>query len=227
MSNAINISVGTEVHVAAAQPASYDKAGFEGLSFTEVGEVGSIPTFGGQSQISDFTPIKTGVVNKRKGSINYGSSNLTLANVFSDVGQAMLKAGFDGVERNTVHSFKLANAEIGVMYFTAMISSYQYNLGDANQITQAEVTLELVDAVVIDADVFTVTFLTAGAGSGEIIGQSHQLVVTGSDASPVYAAAEMGSTFNGWDGDMTSSDNPLTVEGVTADMTITANFTSP
>lgn len=227
MSNNITISVGTEMHIAATQPATYDKAGFDALSYTEVGEVGSVPTFGGQAQVSEFTPIKTGVVNKRKGSINYGSSSVTIANVFSDAGQVMLKSAFDGAARDTVHSIKLVNSEIGAMYFTAIVTSYQYNVGDANQVTQAEVSLELVNSVVIDADVYAVTFLTGGAGSGQIIGQDVQYVVSGSDANPVYAAAESGSSFDAWSGDVTSSDNPLTVTAVTADMTVTANFTSP
>lgn len=227
MSNLITISVGTEMHVVADQPSTYDKAGFEALTYTEVGEVGSIPAFGGEAQISDFTPIKTGVVNKRKGSINYGSSSVTIANVFSDAGQIALKSGFDGQNRNTVHSFKLVNPDIGAMYFTAMVSSYQYNVGDSNQITQAEVTLELVGGVVVDADVYTVTFLMAGAGSGQIIGEGTQYVVSGADTDPVYAAADSGSTFDGWTGDVTSADNPLTVVNVTADMAITATFTSP
>lgn len=222
----ITISVGTEVHVALGAPATYDEAGFGAMSFTEVGEVGNIPQFGGQSQVSEFTPIKTGVVNKRAGSINYGSSNLSLANVFSDAGQAAMKSGFDGDNKGKVHSIKLINPDVGAMYFTAIITGYQYNLGDANTITQAEATLELTNKVVIDADVYTVTFLTGGAGSGSIIGEASQLVPSGQDASTVYAAADSGSTFDTWSGDDTSTDNPLTITNVTADMEITAEFTS-
>ena len=145
MSENVKISVGTELHVAVAVPDTYDATGFAALEYTEVGEVSNIPTFGGTAQIAEFIPIKTGVVNKRKGSINYGSANINLANVISDDGQEIMRDGFDGTNRNEVHSIKLYNEEIGTVYFTAMISSWQYNYGDANTINQAESVLELTN----------------------------------------------------------------------------------
>lgn len=145
MSENVKISVGTELHVAVAVPDTYDATGFAALEYTEVGEVSNIPTFGGTAQIAEFIPIKSGVVNKRKGSINYGSANINLANVISDDGQEIMRDGFDGTNRNEVHSIKLYNEEIGTVYFTAMISSWQYNYGDANTINQAESVLELTN----------------------------------------------------------------------------------
>jgi len=145
MSENVKISVGTELHVAVAVPDTYDATGFADLEYTEVGEVSNIPTFGGTAQIAEFIPIKTGVVNKRKGSINYGSANINLANVISDDGQEIMRDGFDGTNRNEVHSIKLYNEEIGTVYFTAMISSWQYNYGDANTINLAESVLELTN----------------------------------------------------------------------------------
>lgn len=145
MSENVKISVGTELHVAVAVPDTYDATGFADLEYTEVGEVSNIPTFGGTAQIAEFIPIKSGVVNKRKGSINYGSANINLANVISDDGQEIMRDGFDGTNRNEVHSIKLYNEEIGTVYFTAMISSWQYNYGDANTINQAESVLELTN----------------------------------------------------------------------------------
>jgi hypothetical protein len=141
----VDISVGTELHVAVAEPATYDAAGFAALSYTEVGEVSNIPPFGGTAQIAEFIPIKTGIVNKRKGSINYGQANINLANVISDDGQEIMRDGFDGTNRDEVHSIKLYHADIGTVYFTAMIASWVYNFGDANTINQAESVLELTN----------------------------------------------------------------------------------
>lgn len=149
MSDNVKISVGTELHVSVSEPATYDAAGFAALSYTEVGEVSTIPTFGGTAQIAEFIPIKTGIVNKRKGSINYGSANINLANVVSDDGQEIMRDGFDGTNRDEIHSVKIYHEEIGTVYFTAMISSWQYNYGDANTINQAESVLELTNAPVV------------------------------------------------------------------------------
>lgn len=216
----ITISVGTELHVVLGAPATYDEAGFAALTYTEVGEVGTIPTFGGQSQVSEFIPIKTGIVDKRVGSTNYGSSNLTIGNVFSDAGQVALKSAFDGANRGKVHSVKLVNAEIGTIYFTAVVTSYQINIGDANTITTCEVTLELTNKLVIDADAFVVTY--AAGANGSIIGQAVQMVASGGATESVYAAASPGFAFSAWSD--ASTDNPRSDTGVVANATYTATF---
>ncbi len=150
MSSDIKITLGTEMHIAPEVPATYDEAGYGAItSYVEVGQVASIPTFGGSAEVPTFTPLKSGVVNKRKGSINYGAPTIPFASVLSDAGQQALQEGFDGAERNTVHSFKLVNSEIGTVYFTGMVSGFQYNYGDANSINQSEATIEIVTQPVV------------------------------------------------------------------------------
>jgi len=216
----ITISVGTELHIAVGEPATFDVAGYAALSYTEVGEVGSIPEFGGTAQVAEFIPIKTGVVDKRRGSINYGSSDISLGNDFSDTGQAALQSGFDGANAGKIHSVKLVNANIGVVYFTAVITSFRLNFNDANSITMAGVTLEIITKPVSDVDVHTVTFVAAANGS--IIGQTTQLVVDGEDCTPVYAAPAALYELDEWSD--ASTTNPRTITNVTADATYTATF---
>jgi len=64
----------------------------------------------------------------------------------------------------------------------------------------------------------------AGA-NGTLTGDDAQTVPDGNDATPVTAVPDIGYEFDGWTGDVTSSDNPLTVTNVTGDLNITANFT--
>lgn len=217
----ITISVGTGVHVSLGEPTSYNIAGFEAKSYTEIGEVGSVPTFGGTSQVSEFIPIKTGIVNKRVGSTNYGSSALPIANVFSDAGQILLLAGFDGANRGKVHSIKLINAEIGIVYFTAVITSYKYTIGDANAITQAEVTLELINKPLIDVDLVTVTY--AAGANGACYGVLAQTLLVGATTSVVYAAPLNTVThkFSQWND--ASTENPRNDVAAT-NITYTASF---
>lgn len=147
---AVDISVGTEFHVALGEPPTYDAAGFADISltYTEVGEVGSIPEFGGSAQVAEWTNLKTGEVQKRPGSINYGSISLPLADVTDD-GQDDLKAGFDGANARDVHSFKVFRSDIGGLAFTGVITGYTYNRGDANSISQASCSVELTGKPVV------------------------------------------------------------------------------
>ncbi len=73
---------------------------------------------------------------------------------------------------------------------------------------------------------YTVTFL-AGTG-GSVAGSTTQTVVSGGTASAVAAVASSGYTFSNWTGTgfTTSTANPLTISGVTSNLTVTANFTA-
>jgi uncharacterized repeat protein (TIGR02543 family) len=71
---------------------------------------------------------------------------------------------------------------------------------------------------------YTVTFIEGEGGT--ISGSKIQTVAEGCDATPVLAVPNDGYTFDNWTGTgyFSSTDNPLTVNNVTTDMTITAHF---
>ncbi|HPS31451.1 MAG TPA: right-handed parallel beta-helix repeat-containing protein [bacterium] len=69
---------------------------------------------------------------------------------------------------------------------------------------------------------FTVTF--AAGENGSIEGELIQTVYSGYDTSAVTAVADTGYEFSGWTGDYSGTENPLVVENVTENMTITAVF---
>jgi len=69
---------------------------------------------------------------------------------------------------------------------------------------------------------YEVTF-TAGPG-GKLTGETSQSVRHGDDCTPVTVIPETGSSFLGWIGDHSGTGNPLTLTGITGDMTVTASF---
>ena len=215
-----SLSVGMEISISAAVPATYDKAGYEALAWTEVTEAESVPEFGGDAQIAEFIPIKTGVVDKAKGSINYGSTTIPLRRKITDAGQVALASGFDGANKSVVHSVKLSHPDHGALYFTCVIGSFTYNPGDANAFFMGSVRFDIKTKPVPVDDVYTVTFV-AGA-NGTIVGETSQLIVSGSDATTVYAAPDALYSFTSWSD--ANTDNPRTVTNVTADATYTATF---
>lgn len=216
------LSVGTSLFVSAASPATYDTAGFAALSYTEVGEVESLGEFGGSAQITPFTPLATGIVKKRKGSINYGTASASIGRLASDAGQAILKDGFDGANKYVVHSFKVVNSDGAIAYFTGMISSFVTVTNDANNVTKVNCNIELDNKVISDVygSLFTVSYV-AGA-NGSIIGDTSQRIASGEDGDAVFAAAASGYVFSQWND--ASTDNPRTDTNVLANATYTATF---
>jgi len=146
----VTLSVGTQLYVSVAEPATYDAAGFALLTWTEVGEVESLGEYGGTASITNFVPLATGIVKKRKGSIDYGTIAAAIGRLTGDAGQALLKAGFDGADKYTVHSFKILNADTKVAYFTGVVGSFTSSVNDSNSVTMVNCNIELDNAVLTD-----------------------------------------------------------------------------
>ncbi len=142
-------SVGTVVSVSTTAPATYDSAGFAALTWSPCGELAELPAFGAEAALATHTPLATGIVAKRRGSLNYGSVALTMAVSDTDTGQTVLQDAAEaaaGTDAQVSVKVVLVNAEI--QYFTAQVMSYKVNVGNADAITMAEVTLEIDNAVV-------------------------------------------------------------------------------
>lgn len=142
-------SVGTVVSVADASPATYDAAGFAALSWSACGELAELPSFGAEAALATHTPLATGIVAKRRGSLNYGSVALTMALSDTDAGQGILQTAAEaaaGADAQVAVKVELVSGEI--QYFTAQVMSYRTNVGNADAITMAEVTLEIDNSIV-------------------------------------------------------------------------------
>jgi len=72
----------------------------------------------------------------------------------------------------------------------------------------------------------TVTFTTDGTPGALISGNTTQTVYSGTDCDPVSVTVPENYTFTGWmlDGNIYSTDNPITVTNVHDDMILTATF---
>ncbi len=142
-------SVGTVVSVSNASPATYDATGFSALTWSACGELAELPAFGAEAALATHTPLKTGIVAKRRGSLNYGSVALTMALSDDDTGQGVLQTAAEaaaGQDAQVAVKVALVNGEI--QYFTAQVMSYRTNVGNADAITMAEVTLEIDNSIV-------------------------------------------------------------------------------
>jgi hypothetical protein len=137
-------SAGTKLYVSAAQPATYDAAGYAALSWTEVGEVISIPEFGKTYALVTHNPLGERKTFKRKGSYNEGNLSCQVARVPGDAGQAIC---ITAVDSDDPVSFKV-DFEDGVttntlQNFSGLVMSYTTNTGSSDQIRTAMVSIEI------------------------------------------------------------------------------------
>ena len=141
-------STGTRLYVVAGDPATFDKAGYEDLTYTEVGEVIDLPEYGPNVQVVESNPLATGVTEKFKGFINYGSQSMGLEYDSSDAGQAVLREGVVGATKNQQHAIKIEYQDGSVDYYSARIFSYTKAPGSANSMLGSTVQVEINTPVI-------------------------------------------------------------------------------
>jgi len=85
---------GTKVFIASETllPATYDVAGYDELTWLEVGMIEDVGEFGPDASIGSFTPISTGIACKFMGTTDNGEITLSIAKTTTDSGLAALIA---------------------------------------------------------------------------------------------------------------------------------------
>lgn len=136
-------STGVILSASAGQPATFDQAGYEALTFTLVGEVMSVGEFGGQSDEVTSQPLATGITEFFKGFIQYGQPSLGLDRDSTDAGQQILIAHNDGANRFDPLSVKVELQDGTVFYLDTKVFSYTTNVGAANQMVGSTANLRV------------------------------------------------------------------------------------
>jgi len=144
MSNAFT-SAGTTISVVDSNPATYDQAGFEALTYSLIGEVTDLGEFGREYSAVTHNPLGDRRTVKRKGSYNDGTVAMTVARVPGDAGQTLLTTGLDSDDN---YSFEVVLQDGTTLYFEAQIMSYTTNVGSVDQITTASVSLEITNDII-------------------------------------------------------------------------------
>lgn len=145
---AVLTSTGTEFAISAAKPATHDGTGFAALTWTNVGEVVDLGEYGANVQVVNHEPLKTGITEKHKGFINYGSIAVGMGRDSADAGQALIAAGVTGAAKNTEHSFRVTYQDGKIDYFTGKMFSYTKAPGSANSIVGSTVQVEINSTIV-------------------------------------------------------------------------------
>jgi len=118
---ALTEGIGGFLSVSAAAPATYDASGYGALTWTDVGEASEIPEFGAAYSPVTFTPLKTGIVNKFHGELNYGSITVPLGYDSADAGQIILLAAL--VSKNEI-SFRETRSDGTIRFISGKVMSF-------------------------------------------------------------------------------------------------------
>ena len=145
----VQTSSGLTVSISIATPATFDKVGFDALTFTTIGEVTSVGEYGGTQEEVNHTPLNTAIVEKFKGATNYGSMALEFGYNVADAGQILLQAGSIGAQQFTKHSVKVEFSDGSIDYLYGFVFGYAKNPGAINSIVSGSSTIG-IDKPIVD-----------------------------------------------------------------------------
>jgi hypothetical protein len=141
-------STGTIFSIVAGDPATFDEAGYDAMTFVLVGGVIDLPEYGPTVQVVESNPLATGVTEKFKGFINNGSQSVGLNFDSEDAGQTVLKDGTEGSTKNQQHAVKIEYQDGSVDFYSARIFSYTKAPGSANSMVGSTANLEINTVIV-------------------------------------------------------------------------------
>ncbi len=138
-------SAGTKLAISAAAPATQTAAGYQALTFTEIGKVESIGAFGAVTEEINFQPLR-GPRESHKGGTNYGSLSPSIAHDDDDAGQELLRTASE--DATDLYSFEVTFPSGAKRYFQGRVFGYPENVGAANAMLMANPTVGISTAVV-------------------------------------------------------------------------------
>lgn len=136
-------TTGLKLHVVKGEPATDNQAGYEALTYVEVGKVLTAPDYGGTAAGIPVPVLADGVVDQEKGSITYAETSIGLAYDISDAGQLILSEGFDGTGQYDVHSFKVEYSNGDADYFVSNVYAFTISPGGQDSLVGSSVDVKV------------------------------------------------------------------------------------
>ncbi|MGR6329210.1 hypothetical protein ACU5AX_09100 [Sphingomonas sp. XXL09] len=139
-------AAGSTLAISVASPATSDATGFAALSFTEIGQVEKLGSFGPSFAKVEFQPLK-GAKQKFKGSVDYGALQPTIAIDSTDAGQTLLQtAGAD--ESQKLYSFCVTFQDGAKRYFQGRVFGMPETADGADSMVTAAPSIEICTKIV-------------------------------------------------------------------------------
>jgi len=119
-------NIGTEVYISSALPATDDQAGYEALTWTEVGGVLTFGEVGSTTSEVSYDLLKSGLTITEKGPTQYGKPVLTYVKRPGDTGQAAVVAAAEA-SNNADVALKVVRPDGEIEYFQANVMGDKYS----------------------------------------------------------------------------------------------------
>lgn len=139
---------GAILSISATRPATFDSAGYSDTTivWSLVGHIEDYGNHGMQAQIIEFTAVNDAVVQKLKGSKNYGTMAMMLGDVPGDVGQALIATASESNNKYSARiTYPLGDGEVtaAIHYMDVLVAAREFQDGSVNNVRKLAVSLAI------------------------------------------------------------------------------------
>jgi hypothetical protein len=139
---------GSKIYISATLPATEDQAGYEALTFTEIGGATDSPSTGISANNVTYDLLSEGFTSNRKGQKTYGTGTVNYAEVPVDAGQVIVQAA---VVSNNNYAFAISDQNGNFKYLQGIVQSAPASGGTADTIQAITMTIQWNSATVFVA----------------------------------------------------------------------------
>ena len=138
----IAASVGTCVSVSASLPATFDAAGYDALTYTQVGELEAIGEINVRHAAVTFQNMCSGKTSTLKGAEEPVAITIDVALDRDDAGQTIMATARKSLTSKV--SVKVAEANGDIVFFHGFVMSDTINYGGINEVKKAQYEIGVV-----------------------------------------------------------------------------------
>lgn len=148
----LSTMAGAKIEISAtSQNDDLTQSEFEGLSYTQVNNVGSIGTYGNDTNMVTYDTIDRKVTQKQKGITNAGDPQVECARVDDDAGQTAMRAA-GAVDTRDAYAIKVTKQDGAIDFLRGLVSGPVNQNGRNEDFDLQTFTLGLVqEPVHVDA----------------------------------------------------------------------------
>ena len=147
---------GATLAISASLPVTYDAAGYgaTGITYTVAGQIESFGSYGVRANTSTFTAIADAVVQKFKGSKDYGNASFVIGYLPSDAGQDLIETAVESQNRYSVkitYPMGAGEATNEIHYLDVLVTMREFSGGSVDEVRKLSVDFAICRKPVIVA----------------------------------------------------------------------------
>lgn len=136
--------IGSFLSFSTALPATETATAYAALAWKDFNQAGDVPEFGPENEVVTFTPVKSGIVNKFHGEIDYGSLSISGALDDDDPAQPILRAARKSKDELAM---KATYSDGRVQYCRVKIFAFRSGFG-VSGVVPLTVNIEIISEVI-------------------------------------------------------------------------------